>query len=68
MKEGDLITCRADRGYAFTIGKKYVVLYYEPAGKARPDDAFIWPTYVQVLDDNGKKTYCHAHRFEEFKK
>lgn len=64
MKAGDTIVCRGSRGYMLTTGKEYTVVRYEAAGPAFPNDAFIWPAYVEVIDDEGKTAWCHANRFE----
>lgn len=60
MKAGDTVVCRGSRGYLFTTGKEYTVQDYQPEAH---DTNFTWPAYVQVIDDCGKKVWCHAHRF-----
>lgn len=61
MQTGDLVVCRAARGYHFTEGKTYEVVRYEPRVA---DLNFTWPAYVHVVDDYGKLVVCHASRFE----
>lgn len=60
MMKGDQVVCHASRGYAFTEGKTYTVLKYEPSV---PDTYFTWPAYLRVVDDTGKVAICHASRF-----
>lgn len=62
MNVGDMVVCRASRGYHLTIGKEYEVLRYEPRYCG---EYFTWPAYVVVLDDWGRRAHCHAHRFQE---
>jgi len=64
MKIGDIVVCRDPRGYAFTEGKEYTVLAYEPKffDKDTPS-GFTWPAYVEVMDDYGRRVHCHANRF-----
>lgn len=59
---GDIVVCRGSRGYAFTTGKQYTVLLYEPEAH---DPTYTWPAYVSVLDDHGDTVFCHADRFEK---
>lgn len=59
---GEQVRCKGNYGYAFTIGKVYTILTYEPC--VQYAHGFIWPAYVRVLDDNGKQAACHAERFE----
>jgi hypothetical protein len=59
---GDVVTCRGPRGYDFTLGKDYTVVGYEEAGSDGVSP-FVWPAYVEVIDDAGRKVHCHAHRF-----
>ncbi len=61
MQTGDVVTCRASRGYCLTTGKEYRVLEYQPEAH---DINFTWPAYVKVQDDYGKEVWCHACRFE----
>lgn len=62
MQPGDLVICRASRGYAFTEGKQYTVLKYDPPCYEK-EAGFTWPAYVMVTDDYDRNVYCHAHRF-----
>lgn len=62
MKTGDVVVCRYNNGYHFTEGKEYTVLKYEEEGTDGVNP-FVWPAYVQVNDDYGKRAFCHAHRF-----
>ncbi|QVR48665.1 hypothetical protein [Stenotrophomonas phage BUCT609] len=61
MKAGDIIKCRGSNGYAFTTGKEYTVVDYQPSAHT---EHFIWPAYVAVIDDDGKKAWAHSTRFE----
>lgn len=61
MKTGDQVVCLGSRGYAFTTGKLYTVLRYEPRVA---DQYYTWPAYLHVEDDNGKTAVCHASRFK----
>lgn len=63
FEPGDQVICTGSRGYAFTTGKIYTVLKYEPRW---PESAsmFTWPAYVSVEDDDGKRVHCHACRFK----
>ena len=63
MQVGDTVICRQANGYAFTEGKEYTVLSYEPACTPKWSPQFTWPAYVEVNDDWGHKVHCHAHRF-----
>lgn len=63
FKPGDQVECTGSRGYAFTTGKAYTVLRYEPGG-SDGESPFRWPAYVSVLDDDGKRVFCHASRFK----
>ena len=62
MQPGDIVVCRAPRGYAFTEGKEYTVVSYEPEF-ADNNVGFTWPAYVEVVDDYGRHVHCHASRF-----
>ena len=59
---GDVVVCVAPYRYAFTLGKQYTVLKYEPQ---YPDTNYTWPAYVTVTGDNGKEAVCHARRFKK---
>ena len=63
IQPGDIIICRGTRGYAFTEGKEYTVLSYEPADAPDWGNGFQFPAYVEVTDDWGRKVHCHASRF-----
>jgi len=57
-----IIICRYDSGYYnLTEGKQYNLVEYIPPFS---DSGFTFPAYVTLLDDNGKTTQCHAHRFK----
>ena len=62
MNPGDTIICRDPRGYMFTEGKEYTVVWYEP----KHYDAlsgYTWPAYLTVMDDLDREVVCHAYRF-----
>lgn len=63
FKPGDQAVCTGSRGYAFTTGRTYTILKYEPRG-TDGQNPFVWPAYVLVEDDNGEHVFCHAHRFK----
>ena len=59
---GDLVIRRSGNDYAFTEGKQYTVLKYEPE-RYEASARFTWPAYVTVTNDNGRKVRAHARRF-----
>lgn len=63
FEPGDQVVCTDPRGYAFTTGKTYTVLKYEPRG-SDGESPFTWPAYVSVEDDDGKRVHCHACRLK----
>lgn len=63
FEPGDQVVCTGSRGYAFTTGKTYTVLKYEPRWRDE-ESPFTWPAYVSVVDDDGKRVHCHASRFK----
>lgn len=62
MKAGDVVVCRNNRGYAFTEGKEYVIIEYDPPTPWGPH--FTAPAYVSVMDDDDKQVAAHAARFK----
>lgn len=63
FKPGDQVVCTSSSGYAFTEGKTYTILKYEPQGTV-DEGWFVWPAYVSVEDDRGKRVFCHTYRFK----
>lgn len=61
MKVGDWVVCRNSSGYAFTEGRKYLVLEYDKP--AQWGEHFTAPAYVTVADDMGELRMAHANRF-----
>jgi len=60
MKAGDKVKCVGSRGCRFTTNKVYEVIDYQPEHSGYN---FTWPACVLVVDDDGRKVWCHARRF-----
>jgi hypothetical protein len=50
-------------GLQLTKGKTYSVIEFIPKVYEANLGGFVWPAYVKVIDDNGKPSTFHAHRF-----
>ncbi len=62
FKQGDPVICEHAANYAFTEGKEYTVVEYQPP--ERSENGFRWPAYLKIEDDRGKLALCHDYRFK----